>query len=115
MLRRSRLTRFDNLYSVSASRDARRRVVMANSTSGPLWILDTTGTITTQQVRVRSWKWLGATTAGHTMIVKDGAGRIRFKSVANGQNFIDADAPNMTMNGFVLDTMTSGELDIEVG
>lgn len=89
---------------------------MANSTSGPLWILDTTGTIVASaQVRVRSWKWLGATTAGHQLIVKDGAGRIRFKSLANGQNFIDADAPNMVMNGFVLDTMGSGELNIEVG
>ena len=79
--------------------------------------MDTTGTIlaATGQVTVRSWKWLGATTAGHSLIVKDGQGRGRFKSVANGQNFIDADAPRIVMNGFSLDTMDSGTLLIEVG
>ena len=90
---------------------------MANDISGPTWVLDTTGTIipSTRSVKVKSLRWLGATTAGHTCIIKDGGGRLRWKSIASGNNFLDVDAPGFTLQGFVLDTLASGELHVEVG
>lgn len=91
---------------------------MANNLDSNPWILDTAATITTDRVRC-NLRWVGASTAGHTCVIKDTAGRVVWRSVASGANYVESDAINagggpFQFTGFVLDTIGSGILNVEV-
>jgi len=88
---------------------------MANSITSPVWKLDTTGTIVARgtMVRLRGIAWIGAGTAGDSCVIRDALGNDVWESVASGANFVDRDAPSITINGLVLQTLSSGRVYIE--
>lgn len=55
-------------------------------------------------------KWVGATTASHTLSVTNTAGAIIFESEADGANFIDLHPMDKWVNGVIVATMDSGTL-----
>ena len=81
-----------------------------------VWALDTAAQIAPRgvEIRVKGLRWVGASNAGDSCIIKDTNGCIVWESVANGANFIESDAPSFTINGFVLDTISTGRLYVEV-
>ncbi len=50
---------------------------MANSLKGNTWILDTTGVITTNKLKVKSVEWLNPGSVLDTAVVKDRNGAIK--------------------------------------
>ena len=92
---------------------------MANDTTVNPWKIDTaSGTaITTDLVRVRGVRWVGATTAAHTAVIQNAAGKVMWTSVANAANYVEADGLGMTgmnMQGMIVPTLASGILYIEL-
>lgn len=85
--------------------------------NSPLWVLDTAAQIAPRgvQIRLRGVSWIGAGSAGDSLVIKDTNGCTVWESVATGANFVDRDAPSFTMDGFVLATITSGRLYVEKG
>ncbi len=60
-------------------------------------------------------RWYGATTAGHTLTVKDTAGNIIWESVADGPNFIDVHPFYVIVDGLNITTMQSGKMQAFFG
>jgi hypothetical protein len=87
---------------------------MANSLAGPVWKVDTAATLVAGPVRVSRFRWVGATTAGHTCVVTDTAGHVVFSSVATAANFAEDKALDVPLvNGLIVTTIASGILYIE--
>lgn len=94
---------------------------MANAFQSDLWIIDTAAPdlLTTTQVRIRGIRWVGATIAGHQAVIKDGAGLVKWESVAAGANNVEsdqqwADPRGMNIVGLAVPTLGSGKLYIEL-
>ena len=68
------------------------------------------GTATGRRV-VGFLRWVGATTAGHTVVLSDVAGNEYFKSEADGANFTDIFPLHKTMDGQAV-VMSSGNFYI---
>lgn len=64
----------------------------------------------TGKMKIDFIRWVGATTAGHSLVLKDTAGNTIFESVADGANFIDVHRVPIVVDGVDLDTMGSGTL-----
>lgn len=87
-----------------------------------LWLVDAADAplaCTTDLVRVNGIRWVGATTAGHEAIIKDAAGKVKWRSLASGANNVEADDiyPNLrgqNWAGLTVDTLDSGSLYIEL-
>jgi hypothetical protein len=63
------------------------------------------------------FRFIGATTAGHKVILKDQAEeRVVFESEANGANFTDIQpyVKKTAINGFKLTTIGSGKVEIHL-
>ena len=94
---------------------------MSNVFQATEWIIDTasTGTIlTTDPVRVKGIRWVGASTAGHGAVVADQTGKVKWRSVASGANYVESDlimtTPGTTpWNGLLVPILSSGSLFIE--
>lgn len=91
---------------------------MGNVTRNKVWKLDTAATIgaTGQFYRINKLRWVGATTAGHTCVITDGADNAVWASAASGSNYVEADdfsthlESGLSINGFKLVTLASGIL-----
>jgi len=87
---------------------------MANDTSRRPWALDTAAVITTDRVRVRGLRWIGATTLAHVCQVEDKNGERIWDSVATGANFKDetqfGEGQGADFDGFELAVISSGIL-----
>lgn len=68
----------------------------------------------TDTVKISYLRWVGATTAGHTLDVQDGKGNTVFPSEADGANFLDICPIFDTIRGVDVATMQSGTLYIYV-
>ena len=87
-----------------------------------LWLVaaaDAPLACTTDLVRVKGIRWVGATTAGHTATITDAAGKIKWTSVASGANYVEGDeqyAQERGQNyaGLTVSTLASGTLYIEL-
>jgi hypothetical protein len=95
---------------------------MANLTGDrPVWFIDTASATAiepaTKVVKIKGVHWVGATTAGHQVIVTDGQGRRVWASKAfNTPNPPEADTPSIPhMWGLIVPTLDSGELYLEMG
>lgn len=93
---------------------------MANDTTVIPWKIDTaSGTaVTSDLVRVMGIRWIGGSTAGHTAIVQNSAGKVMWTSVVNAANYVEADGFGtfgMNMQGLVVPTLASGILYVELG
>jgi len=91
---------------------------MANNLAQRPFIIDTpgAGVLLTQPIRVKGIRWVGATTAGHLVIVQDQNGNEKWKSVAPGSNHVESDYVNdeKLWNGLKVPTLGSGVLYIEL-
>jgi hypothetical protein len=88
---------------------------MANDLTKNPWIIDTPSALglTELVLKVKSLRWVGATTAGHECVVQDGKGRVRWTSVADGANFVDSDLVEQEdagWPGLIVPTLDSGTL-----
>ena len=62
---------------------------------------------------VDSIRWVGATAAGHSCEVCDGAGNVIFYSVANAANFVDGWVfDEKWIDGLEFTTMSSGQVTL---
>src|SRR6267142_2538687 len=94
---------------------------LANDFTSNPWIVDTPAAtiLSTDQIRVRGVRWVGATTAGHAAEIQDQAGKVKWSSVASGANYVEADLLNsppigFNANGLKVPTLASGKLYIEI-
>lgn len=92
---------------------------MANDlTRSPLFIdTPSASMIRTGPVRVANIRWVGATTAGHVLEIRDADERVLYKSVAAGANYTEDrtfEKNRVWSRGFKVPTLQSGELFIEV-
>jgi len=89
---------------------------MANALNDRLWIVDTVDAdvIDDQQMKVKSVRWVGATTAGHQAIIRDPVTNTTLWSgVATGANNSEAEfIESWWRNGFEVPTLSSGILYI---
>ena len=90
---------------------------MANDLTGNPLKIDTAaaGVDIARRLYVKSIRWVGATTAGHTAILKDAAGRVIWESVAAGANHVEDDLIEEWWDEIDVDTIASGKLYIYLG
>lgn len=90
---------------------------MANDLTADPWIIDTAATtvLSTNQIYVKSIRWVGATTAGHTAIVQDQKGNVIWSSVASGANYVESEIIEQWINGLIAPTLASGVLYVQIG
>ena len=93
---------------------------MANNLLYNPWILDTVANIDTSSIelRVRGIKWVAATTAGHTAVIKSGDdSHVIWEDVCPGSNYVAYDTlgdqrGGIVFHGFRLTALGSGRLYI---
>lgn len=87
---------------------------MANDISQSPYIIDTASAsvIFAGLVMACTFRWIGATTAGHQCVVKDGTGRVVYAAIANAANFVDEGWCEVNFRGLIVDTLGSGTLYI---
>lgn len=64
---------------------------MANVVTANPLIIDTAGAgnILSRELKINEIRWVGATTAGHSAVVRDKADRITWESVADAANYVE--------------------------
>jgi len=91
---------------------------MANLVTDSPFIIDTAGPadIVSYSFRVRGIRWVGATTAGHTVSITDSNDVVKWESEAAGANHTEADtiADEKLWKGLRVPTLASGKLYIEI-
>jgi hypothetical protein len=90
---------------------------MANDlTTNPLVVDTAAATVLwTDYFKPKSVRWVGATTAGHAAEIQDQNGKVMYRAVADGANFIDdalIEREDPGWNGFKVPTLDSGKLYI---
>lgn len=68
-----------------------------------------------RKIYIKSIRWVGATTAGHTAVLQNKNGRVFWASEAAGNNFIDEFLYEGWVEGIILSTLASGKIYIQVG
>ena len=94
---------------------------MSNVFQSTEWIIDTPSTttiLTTDPVYVQGLRWVGASTAAHAVAVTDQTGKVKWRSVGSGANYVESDLihsrPTTTpWNGLMVPLLSSGSLFIE--
>lgn len=92
----------------------------ANSTPTPdkvygaTWVLDTTGTITTEKVYIAYIYWDGCTTDGHDMILTDGDGNLVWQDLEGEEGIAHMFSIQRPVDGLILSTLGSGNVQITV-
>jgi len=89
---------------------------MANSIAGRVWNIDTPSDspITSSRIRLRGVRWTGADTIGHTVVIRDGSGRVVWRSRAVVAGHVEADGIDRVYEGLAVSALDSGVLDLEV-
>jgi len=65
---------------------------------------------------VKLVRWVGGTTAGHTVVIQDASGRVLWTVVATADNFTDQSLlETVWETGFKVPTLASGKLYIYLG
>jgi hypothetical protein len=64
---------------------------MANNITGNPIVVDTAASTTVTDYNFKAWmiRWVGATTAGHTISVQDKDGNVKYASEASGANYVE--------------------------
>ena len=93
---------------------------MANDiTNNPL-LIDTAGAtaLTSKTFTAYKIRWVGATTAGHTISVQNAGGTVKWASESVGANYVESETfPNdklLVFEGLKVPTMASGKVYIYV-
>ena len=83
------------------------------STSYPVVVSSGGATVlVSSDISIDKVRWVGATTAGHAVEIKDSAGNSKFKSIATGSNYVESETftTPLDCNGLVVPTLDSGVL-----
>ena len=80
-------------------------------TSNP-WVVDTTGTKTSAEIRISRIAWKNATTLNHTVLVVDGNGKTIFEDFASGATYNVSEPIGRVYTGLAVSTINSGKLYI---
>ena len=64
---------------------------------------------------IKEIKWVGATTAGHTVVLQNKNGRTLWASEAAGANFVDSFLYEGWVEGLSIPTLASGKVYIQIG
>ena len=90
---------------------------MANDLTQDPLIIDTAAAtvLSTNNLYIKSIRWVGATTAGHTAIIHDQASNVIWSSVASGANYVESEIVEQWVNGLIVPTLASGVLYIQIG
>lgn len=91
---------------------------MANTLAQNPYILDTAGagTITTNLLRVKKIRWVGAATAGHRCVLTDQFDNVFWESFSSGANYVEESdfttysSQSAVLNGIKITVMDSGKL-----
>lgn len=86
---------------------------MANVITGSVWRLDTAGVVTIGFVSPQTLRWVGGTTAGHRVILKNAAGIIVWEGIASGTNYESESRITKVWVGLTIDTLDSGIVYLE--
>jgi len=88
---------------------------MAKNTTGNPWVCDAVEVITTQHVRVHTFRWVSKTaSAGDDLLVVDNNGDTILASVATGANYVEAHDIGARFCGINITAIDSGKLYIYV-
>lgn len=89
---------------------------MANDISADPWIIDTAAAtvLSTNMLNIKSIRWVGATTAGHTAIIHDKDSNVIWSSVASGANYVESEIVEQWVHGLIVPTLASGVLYIQL-
>ena len=93
---------------------------MANDISNNPLIVDTAGAsaITSRTFKAYKIRWVGGTTASHTAVIQNAAGRQLIKFQANGADYSESesfpDDSRLVFEGLIVPTLGSGEIHIYV-
>lgn len=90
---------------------------MANDLTADPWIVDTAGAgvLSTNKIYIKSVRWVGGTTAGHTAVIHDQKSNIIWSSVASGANYVESEIIEQWIDGLIVPTLASGTLYIQIG
>lgn len=91
---------------------------MANNLTQNPYILDTPGAgiITTNLLRIKKLRWVGATTAGHRCVLSDQFDYVFWESFCPGANYVEESDfttylnQNVVLNGIKVTVLGSGKL-----
>jgi len=84
-------------------------------------ILDTAGSTIYNPggVAVKLVRWVGGTTAGHTVVIQDATGRVLWTAIATADNFTDQSLLELLETvwpeGFKVPTLASGKVYVYIG
>ena len=72
--------------------------------------------VVSNDISIDKVRWVGATTAGHQVEVKDQFGNSKFKSIATGANYVESEtfSTPLESNGIVVPTLDSGVLYVYI-
>lgn len=77
-------------------------------------IVDTAATdiLVSRPIKIKVIRWVGATTAAHTAVIKDASGNIIWASHATANNHTEESVINEWFKGLSVTTLASGKLYI---
>lgn len=91
---------------------------MSNIVTGNPLIIDTAaGTAVTSYVfTATKIRWVGATTAGHTVTIQDKGGAVKFAAAAATTNYDESESfdPPLIFDGLIVPTLSSGTVYIYI-
>lgn len=90
---------------------------MSNDLTQDPYIIDTAAAtvLSTDNLYIKSIRWVGGTTAGHTAIIHDQKSNIIWSSVASGANYVESEIIEQWIDGLIVPTLASGVLYIQIG
>jgi hypothetical protein len=86
--------------------------ILQEGSGRPIWT--SSGAITGRKF-LKHLRWYGATTAGHTLVVKDTAGNTLWESESDGPHFIDVHPFYVVVDGINVVTIDSGKMQAFYG
>ena len=87
---------------------------MADDLTGPIWVVDTTGTKASGVLRIERIAWKNATTLNHTCKIVDGSGKTVFEDFASGATYNTSEPIGREVTGLAVSTLDSGKLYISL-
>lgn len=90
---------------------------MANDLTGPIWKIDTASAtlLFEKLIGLKGIRWVSkSAVAGDDVEIQDSTGRVIWKSVASGSNYVEADVTTRHVYGVKVTILDSGELFIEI-
>lgn len=87
---------------------------MADDLTSNPWVIDSTGPKTSGEVRIDRISWKNVTSASHTVLIVDGAGKTIFEDFASGSLYTTSQPIRRLYTGVTVSTLSSGKLYIDI-